>query len=120
MTSPEQIAGTMSPSAAELSFSADVSTPTSLDQIFQFNFAAQDFISYEQLREKHLALEVSYNASLKHITNLREQNSHLLQVLKYVDKGMGVKFAELETLKKDNHDLKVHSVMSPQLTVASK
>jgi hypothetical protein len=108
MTAPEELRTTIAPNAIESPSSQDMSnlaTPPDLD-FFQFDTAAEEFYSYEVLKEKYSALEGSFNASMKDVATLQERNRHFLKVLKYVDKGMGVKLRELEQLKKDNQYLK--------------
>src|SRR5271169_2649141 len=104
MTFSDQPGSIMPPNGPETFTSQDLpnfGTPTDLD-LFQFSSAAEEFCSYEALQEKYSALELS-------IATLQDRNHHLLKVLKYVDKGMSVKLAELDQLKKDNHYLRVYS-----------
>jgi hypothetical protein len=69
--------------------------------------AEENRIPYEELLSKHNDLQTLYANLLSEVTKLRSQNEYWMKLYTYVEKGIGIKLAETNKLRKENEQLKV-------------
>jgi hypothetical protein len=65
-------------------------------------------LSYADLLSALSDLQSTHNALKSHVTKLEAKDTHWVKVFAQVEKGMSIKLAALDSLKQENHDLKVY------------
>jgi hypothetical protein len=63
--------------------------------------------SSDNLPQKYAALQDSHRDLLSEFLKMKSKNDYLMKLLHYLEKGVAMRKAELETLKKENQRLKV-------------
>jgi len=71
-----------------------------------------DNISFDELSQKHAALQSSYSELLSNFFKMKSKNDYFTKVLHYVEKGLAMKVAEIGALKRENQQLKVRQLYS--------
>jgi hypothetical protein len=84
-----------------------VEPPTPTDSTSSKTPLDGDQISYDELLSKYAALQSSNTSLQSNVVRLQRQNDYWTKLYTYVEQGLTLKIAELNTLREENLQLKV-------------
>jgi hypothetical protein len=77
------------------------------DNLSNTTWPDENIFTFEDPLSDPTALQSAHNILQKQVVNLQTKNEQWIKLFKQVEKGMSIKLAELDSLTKENRNLKV-------------